>query len=110
MQDIDRPADIQTLSLPARARGLRVEAEAVRDVCGPEHLDRIGRHPGRRRDLGQRPAIRPPELECAVRLSIDVIALLVDRPVVPATEQREIRQRGRAACRPVPDVMPLTEG
>jgi len=42
-------------------------------------------------------------------LSIDLIALLVDRAVVPATEQREVRERGWAALRPVTDVMPLAE-
>src|SRR2546426_12774530 len=83
--------------------------ETLRDVCGTEGLDRIGRYAGRRRDVGQRSAMWTPELERAVRRSLDLIALLVDRAVVPATEQREVRQRGRAPVRPVTDVMPLTE-
>jgi hypothetical protein len=109
MQDVDRPADVEALSLPARERSPRVEAEAEGDVYVAHDLDRICGHCGRRRDLGQRPAIRPPELERAIRLSIDLIALFVDRAVVPATEQREIRERRGPALRPVPDVMPLTE-
>jgi hypothetical protein len=42
-------------------------------------------------------------------MTIDLVALLVNRAVMPATEQREIRQRGRAPLRPVTDVMPLPE-
>ena len=49
------------------------------------------------------------EPELAVGVSIHLVALLVDRAVVPATEQREVRERGRAAVRPVADVMPLAE-
>jgi hypothetical protein len=33
----------------------------------------------------------------------------MDGAVMPATEQREVRERGRAALRPVADVMPLPE-
>ena len=109
MQDVDRPAHIQSLAQPGRAGRPRVEAEPLRVVLRPERLDRIGGHRGRRRDLGQRPAVRPPEPERAVGLSIDLIALLVDRAVVPATEQSEVRERGRAALCPVTDVMPLAE-
>ncbi len=46
---------------------------------------RIGRHFGGRRDLGQEPAIWLPESKRAVRLSIDLVALLMDGAVVPAT-------------------------
>jgi hypothetical protein len=49
-------------------------------------------------------------LEHAVGLPNDLIALLMDRAMVPATEQGEIRERGWAALRPVPDVMPLAKG
>jgi len=95
MQDVDRPADIQALAQPARARRPCVEAEALCDVPGPEDPHRIGGHRGRRRHLGQRPAVRPPELERAVGLSINLVALLVDRAVVPATEQCKV-ERPRA--------------
>src|SRR2546429_6061661 len=73
----------------------------------PERRDRIGGQRDRRRDVGQEAAVRPPEPERAVGLWIDAIALLVDRAVVPATEQREVGERGGAALCPVADVMPL---
>jgi len=49
------------------------------------------------------------ELKLAVGLPLTLETLLVDGAVVPATEQREIRQRRRAAMRPVADVMALAE-
>ncbi len=107
MQNVDRPAHIQTFPQPARACRPRVEAEALSVVPRPEGLDRIGGHRDRRRDLGQRPAVRPPERERAVGLWIDRVALLVDRAVVAATEEREVRERGGAAVGPVAQVMPL---
>ena len=109
MQDVDRPAHIQALSQPGRTRRQRVEAQPLRVVPRPEGLDRIGGHCGRRRDRGQEPAIRPPELEHTVRRAIDLIALLMDRAMVPATEEGEIPERSRATLRPVTDVMPLAE-
>jgi hypothetical protein len=86
-----------------------VKAEPLRLVPRSEGLDRIGRDRGRRRDFGQGPAVRPTEAERAIGLSIDLVALLVYRAVVPATEQGEVRERGRAALRPVVEVMPLAE-
>jgi len=53
--------------------------------------------------------VRTPEVERSVGLAIDLISLFVDRAVVATTKQREIRQRCRAAMRPVADVMALTE-
>ena len=105
MQDADRPPQIQTLPQPARARRPRVETEPLRVVLFSEGLDWIGGHRRRRRDIGQGSAVRPPELERAVGLSIDMVALLVYRAMVPATEQREVRQRRRPALRPVTHVM-----
>ena len=55
-----------------------------------ERLDRIGRHRGRLRHVGQGPAIRPAEPEIAIGVSIHLIALLVDRAMMPATQQREV--------------------
>ncbi len=110
MQDIDHPAQIQALPQPARARRPRVQAEPLCVVPRPERLNRIGGYCGRRRDLRKGPAIWSPEPERAVRLSIDLVALLVDSAMVPTTQQREVRQRRRAALRPVLDVMALAEG
>jgi len=86
-----------------------MEAQPLRLVPRPEGPHRIDGHHGRRRDLGQGPAVRPPEPERAVGPPIDLIALLVDRAVVPATEQGEVRERRRAVLRPVAQVMPLAE-
>jgi hypothetical protein len=94
MQDADRPAEIQTLPLPARARCPRVDAESLCLVPFSEDLDRIGGHRGRRRDLGQGRAVGPSELERAGGLSIDLVTLLVHRAMVPATQQGEVRERG----------------
>jgi len=52
MQDVDRPAQVQTLPKPPWARRPRVEAQPQRVVPRPEGLDRIGGHRGRGRDLG----------------------------------------------------------
>ena len=109
MQDVERVTQIQALAQPGRARRPRVQTEPLRVVLCAERLDRIGGHRGRGRDVGEQPAVRSPEPERAVGLSIDLIALLVHRAVVPATEQREVRQRGRAPLRPMMEVMPLPE-
>ena len=90
MQDIDCPAHIQALPQPAGARRSRVEAEPLRVVPRPEGLAGISGHRDRRRDIGQDPAVRSPERERAVGLSIDLVALLMDRAVVPATEESEV--------------------
>ncbi len=109
MQDVDRPNEIELLPEPQRARRSRVKAEPLGLAPLPEDLDGITAHHDRRWDIGQEPAVRTPEPERAVGLSIDLVALLVDRAVVPATEQGEIRERGRAAFRPVAHVMPFTQ-
>jgi hypothetical protein len=60
-------------------------------------------------DLRQELAVRPAELQRAVGLSLDLIALLVNRPMVPATEHGQIRERGGPALSPVSNVMALPE-
>jgi hypothetical protein len=86
-----------------------VDAEPLRLVPRPEGLDGIGGYRTGRRHLGQEPPVRAPKPELAVLLSIHLVALLMDRAVMAATEQREVRERGRASLRPVTDVMPLAE-
>jgi hypothetical protein len=76
-------------------------------VIRPERADRIRGHRGRRRHLGHGPAIRPPEPEHSVGPARDLVALLVDRAVMPAAEEREVRERGGAPVRPVVEMMPL---
>jgi hypothetical protein len=109
MQDVERVAHIQALAQPGRARRPRVQAEPLRLVLRPERLDRIGGHRGRGRDVREQLAVRSPELKRAVGLSLDLIALLMHRAVVPATEQRKIRERGWAPVRPMMEVMALPE-
>jgi hypothetical protein len=86
-----------------------VEAEPLRFVPRSQDSDGIGGDRSGRRNGGQEPPVRTPEVELAVGFSIYLIVLLVDRPVVPATEQREVRERGRASVRPVADVVALAE-
>jgi hypothetical protein len=109
MQDVDRPAHVQPLAQPAGARGPWVDVQPLRGVTGSKGVRRIGRHRGRRWNLGEQPAVRPPKPQRPVRLSIDLKAFLVDRSMVPATEQREVRERRRATLSPVADVMALAE-
>ena len=109
MQHVDRPVHIQPLPQPTWTRCSRVEPEPLLLVLGSQDVDRIGGHCRRRRDLGQEPAVGPPESERAIGLSIDPVALLVDRAVMPATQQREVRERGGAAFRPVAHVVPLAQ-
>ncbi len=75
----------------------------------PESLDGLPWHCGRPRHLRQRPAIRAPESQRPVRPARDLIALLVHGPVMPTAEEREVRERGQTAVRPVAEMMPLTE-
>jgi len=88
---------------------VRVQDKPLRIVPRSQDVDRIAGHFRSRWDLGQKPAVRAAEAKLAVGLSIDPVALLVDRAVVPATEHREIGQRGGTALRPVTNVMALSE-
>jgi hypothetical protein len=109
VQDVDRPAHIQLLPEPAGARRPRVEAKAVRVVTRAESLDGIIGHWSRRRHVRQRAAIWPLEPELPVGPARDLKPLLVDSAVMPAAQEREIRQRRRPSLRPVLKVMALAE-
>ena len=86
-----------------------MQVEPPRLVPFPEGVHGIATHLGRRRDLGQQPAVRATEPKLAVRLAIELVALLVDSAVMPATEQREIGERGGTPLGPVTDVMALAD-
>ena len=90
VQDVDRPAHIQPLPEPAGACRPRVDAKAVRVVTSAERLDGISRYCGRCGHLGQWAPIRPPESELPVGPARDLVALLVHRSMMPATEHREV--------------------
>jgi hypothetical protein len=109
MQHVDRPRHIQPLPEPAGTRRARVEAKALRVVTRAKRRDGISGHRGRRRHVGQRAAVRAPEPERPVGPARDLEALLVDGSVMPAAEERKIRERRRAPVRPVAEVMPLAE-
>jgi len=86
-----------------------MDDDPVRLMTRSQNLDGIGGHLRRRRDIGKRPAVGPTEPELAVRLPIELIALFVNRSMVPATQQGQIRERSGAALSPVNDVMTLTK-
>ena len=92
------------------AEGLELKQMAARVGRDPSVISReVGRHGGRRWNLRKEPAVRPAEPQRAAGISIDLKAVLVDGAMVPPTEQREVRERGRAALRPMTDVMTLAE-
>ncbi len=84
-----------------------MQDEPIPVVSRPQELHCIARYFRRTRDLGQKSAIRATEPKLAVRLSLELVALLVNGAVVAPTEQGEIRERGGAPLGPVTDVMTL---
>jgi hypothetical protein len=109
VQDIDRPPKVETLPEPAGACRACGDAKSMRVVTRSQNLHRILRCRGRWRHLGQQTAVRPLEAERSVGLARHLVAFLVHGAVMPPTEKREIRERGRAAVRPVVEVMSLAE-
>ena len=109
MEHVDCPADVEPLPKPSRPPRVRVDAEPVRLVSRPEIEDWIFRYRRRGRDFWKRRSVRPSELERAVGRSLHAISLLVHGPMVPATENREVRECRRPAVRPVAKVVALTE-
>jgi hypothetical protein len=84
-----------------------VQDEPFRFVPRSQGPPRIPGHFRSSRDFGQKLAVRPAEPQLAIGFAIDLIALLVNGAMVAATEQGEIRERGRATLGPVTDVMAL---
>jgi hypothetical protein len=84
-----------------------MECQARVSVVSPKHTHRIGWHRESARHVRQDPTVGPSEPKLPVGESGDLIALFVDRAVVPATEEREIRQLRGPALSPVVDVMGL---
>jgi len=75
----------------------------------PQRSCGIAGHPGSSRDLREWPSVRTQKPQLAVGLSLDLVALLVDGAMVPATEQGEIGQGRGVALGPVTDVVALRE-
>jgi len=86
-----------------------MQDEPLRIVPRSDGLHGIVGHVARNRDLGENPPVRTAEPKLTVRLSIELVALLVDRAVVPATEQGEVRECGGPPLGPVTDVVSLPE-
>jgi hypothetical protein len=109
MEYVDRVADIEPLSSPTRSSGPRVHHGPGPIVLRSDIAHRVRRYPPRRRHIRHDATIRSAEAKLTIGLSIDLIALLVNSPVVAAAEQDEVRQRGGAALGPVADVVGLAE-
>src|SRR6266850_3390194 len=109
MQHVDRIAHVETLALPARHRRARVQSKSVVLIPRSDDGHRIRRQIDGPRHLRNDPAVGVLELQLAVRLAFDLVALLVDRAMVSPTEHREVRECRGAALRPVTDVVSLTE-
>ena len=86
-----------------------MQDKPARIVSRSQDLDGIVAQLRRTRDLGQEPPVRAAELKLTVGLSLELVAFLVHGAVVAATEQREVRERRGAACRPVTEMMALCE-
>jgi hypothetical protein len=109
VQDVNGPSDIEPFSPPARCRGVRVHVQSVRSMLHSEISHWIVRRLGRWRNVRDEATIRPAESQLAIRVAIDLVALLVDSAVVTATQHDQIRERGGPAVSPVMDVMSLDE-
>ena len=86
-----------------------MKVEPLSVVHREQRVDGIARHRDERRNVRQWPAVRSPEAELSISLSLHLITLFVHRAVMAATQQRQIRQRGGASVGPVANVMALTE-
>jgi len=109
MQDVDRPADVQPLSQPAGHGRPSVQVKSLRLMPRSQHVEGISWQRSNSRNLGKKSPVRTAESQLSVGVSLDLVALFVNRAVMPTTEDSEIRQCGGAAIRPVTDVMPLAE-
>ena len=86
MHDVDCIAHIQGLAQPTGHPRPCLNSQALRLVPRSEDADGIASHVGGGRNFRQELSVRTAEAELAVGLSIHLIALLVDRAVVPAAE------------------------
>jgi hypothetical protein len=109
VEHVDRVAQVERLTPPVGYRCPGVQDQSILRVPRAHGRDRIRWHGGWRRNVRDDPVVGPPELKRAARLALDLVALFVDRPVVPATEKREVGERRGAALGPVTDVVALAE-
>ena len=109
MQDVDRPADVETASVPAGCRSPRTDAEAVSGVSPAQRFRGIVGDRWRRRNVRKRASVGSPEFQAAVGLSFHRVAVLVHGAMVSSAEQRQVRQRRGTPVGPVLDVMSLAD-
>jgi len=76
-------------------------------MASPDRFYRLRRHGTRCWHLGQLPSVGASESQAIVRVTFDLVSLLVDRAVMPSTEQRQVGERCRATLRPVVKMMAL---
>ncbi len=69
MQHVDRPADVQAFSQPARHRRSRVQVKPLRVMLRSQRVDGIAGHRRRRLNFRHEPAVRAPEASLPVRLA-----------------------------------------
>ena len=86
-----------------------MQVEPLSIIPRSENPHGISAHLRSRWDLRQKPAIRTAEPKLAVRLSIELVAVLMNGAVMPATEKSEIRERCGTSLCPVADVMSMAE-
>jgi hypothetical protein len=86
MEHINRVTDIKPLPSPTRSGGPRVHHDSGRIVLRSDIASRVRRCRRRSRHIRHDATIRPAEAKITIGLSMDLIALLVNRPVVAATE------------------------
>jgi hypothetical protein len=86
MQHVDRPAHVQPLPQPPGKSRARVKANPLRGVLRPQRSDCIGGHDSRQWHVRQCLAVRPSEVEDPVGPTLELVALLVHRAVMAATE------------------------
>src|SRR4030095_15740269 len=109
MEHVDRIANVETLAQPGGSGGPWAHRDAGRIVVNLQRARGIGWRRRRTRYIGHDPTIRAAKSQLTVRHALDAIAFLVDRAVMTAAEQHQIRQCRRAAVGPVTDVMRLAE-
>jgi len=90
MEHVDRVAYVESFAQPARHRRPRVQGQSRCDVLRSESPDGISRDLRRRRDVGQHPAVRSPEMQRAVRLALDLASLLVDRTMMTTAQIKRL--------------------
>jgi hypothetical protein len=90
MQHVDRVADVEPLSLPSWRCGPWPHDDPGLVVVRLDGADRVGRSLRRTRHIRNHATVRAAEAKLTIRLSIDLITLLVDGPVMAATEQHEV--------------------